>query len=816
MAIDLKAGVAALAQLLVDLRAGQTDFNEADTRHRILDRIIHECLGWDRSVTRLERRFSEEYSDYELGSPARVLIEAKRSGQYFDIPIEVNKHGIVRSLRSICSLSREFKNAFEQAQRYCADRGIEIGVISNGFQTIVFLGVRNDGTPPADGKCLLFNGLDQLEEYFPRLWQAISPNSPDQQVLLNDLASSVPSGIPQKLSIYVPGYPSFRYPSDSQQSLRTLSDLLIEDAPNTPSVRHKFYEECYCENGALAKEALVGKNILSARYAAMFSPTEQNPTLQQLRAKPDDKFGLSSEVVAEALGRRPIVIIGDVGVGKTSFIRHLVYVKAAAEIQNSIFIYIDLGTQANLGQNLHEFFISEIENQLLNDQNIDLYEDSFVRGIYHGDLIRFERGIYGKLKETAHDKYIEKQIELLATLTSDKVSHLQKAIKHIVHGRRKQLIIAIDNADQRSFQDQQIAFLAAQEFAAKWEALVLISLRPKTYFTSKASGSISAYPQRILTIAPPRIDLVLEKRLNFSLDLAEGRLPLERIDGISIRLDSIALFLKALLHSLKRNKEITELLSNITGGNIREVLELVKGFIGSSNVDSDKIINIMRVDGDYVIPLHEFSKQALLGEYSHYDTKSSIAYNLFDVRYPDCKEHFLSSFILGFIAADHAKKTHEGFIATSEIVIEMQSHGFVHDQIEHALRRMTNKKLIETTERITFDEGLQGLVGEMPLAFRITTIGAYHIQRWAPTFAYLDAMVFDTPIFDEDTRDKIRKNISSFDIRERYERTKDFREYLNQSWEKFERSPIYFDWPTIANSDTSSFDSVRRYLESRK
>ena len=72
MAIDLKAGVAALAQLLVDLRAGQTDFNEADTRHRILDRIIHECLGWDRSVTRLERRFSEEYSDYELGSPARV------------------------------------------------------------------------------------------------------------------------------------------------------------------------------------------------------------------------------------------------------------------------------------------------------------------------------------------------------------------------------------------------------------------------------------------------------------------------------------------------------------------------------------------------------------------------------------------------------------------------------------------------------------------------------------------------------------------------------------------------------------------------
>jgi GTPase SAR1 family protein len=816
MAIDLKDGTAALAQLLQELRAQEIAFNEADTRHRILDRIVHDCLGWDRAHTRVERRLNDEYSDYELGTPAKVLIEAKRSGQYFDIPIEANKHGIVRSLRSICALSKEFKSAFEQAHRYCADRGIQIGVVSNGKQTVVFLGVRNDGIPPADGKCLLFNGLDQLEQNFHRLWQAISPNSPDQQILLSDLASSVPTGVPQKLSNYVPGYPSFRYPSDSQQSLRTLSDLLIEDAPNTPSVRHRFYEECYCESGALAKEALVGKNILSARYAAMFIPSAQSPTLQQVRAKPDDKFGLSSEVVAEALGRRPIVIIGDVGVGKTSFIRHLVFVKAAEEIQNSIFLYIDLGTQANLGQELHDFFISEIENQLLHDHSVDLYEDSFVRGVYHGDLVRFERGIYGKLKETAPEKYLEKQIDFLAEKTADKVSHLQRSIKHLVHGRRKQLVLAIDNADQRSHQDQQDAFLAAQEFAAKWEALVLISLRPRTYFTSKASGSISAYPQRILTISPPRIDLVLEKRLNFSLDLAEGRLPLDRLDGISIRLDSIALFLKALLHSLKRNKEITELLSNITGGNIREVLELVKGFIGSSNVDSDKIINIMRMDGEYVIPLHEFSKQALLGEYSHYDARSSIAYNLFDVRYPDRKEHFLSSFIIGFIASDSPLKSPEGFMRTSDIVSEMQSHGFVHDQIEHALRRMTNKKLIETTERITFDEGLQGLVGEMPLAFRVSTVGAYHIHRWAPTFAYLDAMLFDTPIFDEGTRDALRKNISSFDIRERYARTTHFREYLDHSWREFKHSPIYFDWPTMANSEIGSFDSVKRFLDNRK
>jgi GTPase SAR1 family protein len=655
----------------------------------------------------------------------------------------------------------------------------------------------------------------RLGKNFNRLWQAISPDAEHRKLLLSDLASSIPTGVPAKFSCYLPGYPSYRYPSESQQSLRTLCDLLIEDAPNTPLFRKRFYEECYCESGALAQDAMVSKNILSARYAAMFRPSSQSPTLQAIRSSPQDQFGMAPNAVAEALGRRPIVIIGDVGVGKTSFIRNLIYVKAVDEIQNAIFIYIDLGSQANLGQDLHTFFLEEIERQLLEDHAVDLYEDNFVRGVYHGDLLRFEKGIHGRLKNSAPDKFVERQIEFLELLLKDKVAHLQRSIVHFAKGRKKQVIISIDNADQRKLEDQQEAFLAAQEFAAKWQALVLISLRPQTYYISKSSGSISAYPQRVMTIAPPRVDLVLQKRLKFSLDLAEGRLPLDKLQGISIKLDAIALFLKALLSSLRTNKDISELLSNITGGNIREALELIKGFIGSANVDSEKIIEIMRKDGHYTIPLHEFTKQALIGEYSHFDARSSLALNLYDVRYPDPKEHFLSSMIVGYLIRDGVHKSPEGFVHTTNLLVEIQNLGFVPDQIEHALRRLTNKKLIETTERITFDEGLQGLVGDMPLAFRVTTIGAYHIQRWASTFAYLDAVLFDTPIFDEKFHSDISANLESFDIGERYRRTVQFCEYLNDCWLKISNPPVYFDWPTLKKSGLPSFTAVKRVIDSR-
>lgn len=812
---DMATGETALNALLASMPEDTATWNEADTRHRFIDVLIHDVLGWDRAVTRLERHEGGEYSDYELGQPPEVVIEAKRAGVSFEIPHE-GTASVVRSIRSLTSMSREFKAAFEQAVSYCGRRGIQVGVVSTSSQVILFLGVRTDGVPLAEGKCLVFSNQVALSEQFHRLWQAISPAAVQQRALLKELTSITPSGVPAKLSSHIAGYPSFRYPSDSQQSLRMLSDLLIEDAPNTPEYRKRFLEECYCESGALARDALLGKNILAARYAAMFSPAEQSPSFKGVKKDASDRYGISQEVVAEALGRRPIVIIGDVGVGKTSFIRNLIYVRAADEMRNAIFIYIDLGSQANLGQDIHEFLIEEIERQLFESHAVDLFEDTFVRGVYHGDIKRFEKGIYGRLKDSAPGKFIEKQIELLEGLTKNRVQHLQKCIHHLSKGRQKQVVISIDNADQRELRDQQRAFLAAQEFASVWQALVLVSIRPRTYFASKNAGSISAYPQRILTISPPRVDLVLEKRLKFSLDLAEGRLSLDRLDGITIRLDSIALFLRALIYSLKSSKELGEFLSNITGGNIREVLELIKGVIGSPNVDSDKIIAIMESDGDYIIPLHEFSKAALLGEYSHYDSKSSLALNLFDVRYPDKKEHFLSMILIAYLISDASGKSAEGFFPTRDVCAELGRFGFVVDQVEHALRKLTNKKLIETTERVTFDEGLQGLVGDMPIAFRATTIGSYHCNRWGPTFSYMDAMLVDTPILEPSVRQEISKSIDSFDISKRLCRTELFDEYLLQCWSEFAVYPVYFDWPTVRASGNKSFESVRRAVEKQR
>jgi hypothetical protein len=183
--------------------------------------------------------------------------------------------------------------------------------------------------------------------------------------------------------------------------------------------------------------------------------------------------------------------------------------------------------------------------------------------------------------------------------------------------------------------------------------------------------------------------------------------------------------------------------------------------------------------------------------------------NVFDVSSPDRREHFLVLIMLSFLNNDGHHKDRDGFCATGKLVGELQNVGFTSKQIEAALRKTTNKKLIETSQRLTFEEDESGLIGEMPSSFRITSVGAYHLKRWCGTFTYLDAMVFDTPIFDNETFDSMLRKVESLRIEDRYDRSKLFKNYLLQVWRDFSSPPTYFNFSDYVQQERSTFERVR-------
>jgi len=783
--------------------------NEAQTRFHIIDKLIEQCLGWDKEEINIEQAYGRSFTDYELGVPRLIIWEAKKEGVTFELPPNPSKNHLV-DIGALMDFSDELKNAFTQAQRYCIERGVQIAVASNGRQIVAFLATRTDGISPFEGKALTFSSLEDIEENFNLFWEHLSDDGVKERRIVRYLTSGE-IGMPRKLSSKLTNYPRIRYASDTQASLKQLSELLIQDIIESKDIEESFFRNCYCESGTLSRFSLLSKHILEARYACLFDESEPYPKVSPVKAsKKRDLF--TPSVITEALSKRPIVLIGDVGVGKTSFVKHLMYISAHEEFSKAIYIYIDLGSTAALSASLKDFVLGEMERQLSEKYGIDINNDSFVKGVYSRDIRRFARGIYSQLKNIDKQKYEIKKIEMLGEKTCKKDQHIKLSINHISFQEKRQIIFSLDNSDQRDYEVQQEAFIISQELAKEWSAAVFISVRPQTFYKSKRSGALTAYPNKIFSILPPRIDSVINKRLEFALKMAKGEIPIERFKNVTIEVESLSLFLISLIHSLRINREIDELLQNITGGNVRSAIDLVKGFIGSPNVDAEKIINIMQKSGEYLIPLHEFSKSALLGDFSHYNPEASIAMNMYDVFYPDTKEHFLASIILAFMSAKGPHKDKNGFVLSQDVIQELQDLGYLSDSIERSLRRMSNKKLIETSQRITFEEDEASLIGDMPNSFRVNDVGLYHLNRWMTTFAYYDAMVFDTPIFNKNLELQLFDDLESFDIEKRYNRALSFRQYLQSCWVDMPSKPHYFDYTQYISSHQNTFDRVKAVI----
>lgn len=247
--------------------------------------------------------------------------------------------------------------------------------------------------------------------------------------------------------------------------MRTLSELLIEDIIATKANRVQFYKECYCATGELSRDALISEQILKARYAALFSKTDEAPRLEPAAHSHEQK-SLSSQILTEALSRRPIVLLGDAGVGKTSFLEDLIYVRAPEEFARALHIYIDLGSKAALENDIRIFVVDEIERQMHTKYQVDIYEHSFVRGVYDLEVKRFRNSFKTAIYKDNKIKLDESLMERLKQLVDNKSEHLKNAIQHVARARRRQIIIMLDNADQRKIDVQQDAFIIAQDIAS--------------------------------------------------------------------------------------------------------------------------------------------------------------------------------------------------------------------------------------------------------------------------------------------------------------------------------------------------------------
>ena len=768
--------------------------NEATTRLRVIDRLLQDCLGWRPGDIDSEKYHHGDYADYEIGRPAvELILEAKREGIYFALPAGIAGRRVV-DIETLLT-DANTKSAIEQVTHYCQDRGVPIAIICNGHQLVAFFASRQDGVPPMKGRALVFSSLEEMRDDFTLFWNYLSRDGIAIRTLQRALFGATFKAIPPtKLSDRVTDYPGYRPRTALETDLKVLGNLFIQDLEYEPSFSGNFLRQCYVPSGAQSQYALVSKEILQARYDAIQSAA--NVDLETARTSRNVSTRLTADIMSSAMSRRPIILIGDVGVGKSMFLRHLIGVDAADLLKNVLVIYLDFGKEPTLATDLDGFVAKRLTEQLKEDYNISVDSRDFIRAVYNKEINEFkETSLYA---DGDPDEFRREEVKMLIANVSDRSEHLRRSLEHIRGTSRRTVLLILDNVDQRPPEFQDRVFLIAQSVAETWPVTAFVSLRPSTFYESRSKGSLAAYQLRVFTITPTRADSVIRRRLEFAKTQlsAAGE---DRIipQNMSLTDDDLSAYLDVLIKAFNENDELNKLVENLSGGNLRLALTFLSSFVGTAYVSTERILEVARTGRTYTLPEHEFLRSMIYGDFDYYSPRTSEICNLFDITTEDGREHFLLSLMLAHIQRQGESAGGDGYVDVGELYQYLQPLGFLQEQIGPQIQRGLEKRLLEAPP----GRGAGG-----PL--RITSVGSYMYRAMIERFTYIDAMIVDTPIVDIEYRKQIR------DVRpilDRLDRAEIFVQYLNDQWSNWGPSTedLVFHWPVVSASLMDDITSVR-------
>lgn len=171
------------------LKENQTDLSEADTKSKIIDRIFKECLNWAETDIKREGHSQSGFADYVFKIDDRPLfvLEAKREGINFEIP--PNFTGRRYKISGVISECKELISAIDQAQRYCIDRGVRVGIVTNGYQYVIFETFKF-GSPWREGKCIIYHSFQDISTNFGSFWTILNKNSVENGSLIKALSET--------------------------------------------------------------------------------------------------------------------------------------------------------------------------------------------------------------------------------------------------------------------------------------------------------------------------------------------------------------------------------------------------------------------------------------------------------------------------------------------------------------------------------------------------------------------------------------------------------------------------------------------------
>lgn len=747
--------------------------NEAETRLKLIDRVLFEILDWTHDDVTVEKHVSEdggvEYADYIVRTGfSSFVIEAKKIGRAELTVPSRRKEVLTRRL-----VSGETGEAIKQARDYCRKLSVQFAVVTNGSQWIIFPALRNDGVRFERSTAIIFPSIesalrDDIDEFYSLLSRgAVISGSLDNELL----GRREDQLIERRLNQYI-DQPFSKFKRNSvyhvigaEMETAFSEDITVSDID--------LFRQSYVETPDRTKyDRRIGMHIHRRRSASKIAPIKGMTS--------GGRTQVGDRIRTAAARTKPValLILGPVGSGKTTFIHHtrLVtnkdhFVQKEGEPYPH-WIQIDF---RNFGrsENASDFIFSELFQYIMDDPFLSDYERC-LKHAYKSEISSLKKGplapLLGDEREVNH-----KISEILQKDYEKKKPYVEKIISYASDNTA--IFLVLDNIDQ--FEDDQIQddiFSNGIAISRRLNCNIILAMRDNTYFRNRGLPIFDAFDFEPISVDPPEVTSVLSRRFAIAKELLRDKaVAFVSEDGTDVVLDDASVIADLLIDSVM-GTEVANSISLFSTGDIRFSLRITRDFLRNGYSATGRAVQFYQRHGTYKLPMHEAMRAIMIGSRSVYSEEYSPIANPFDARLDMSSAQMLRIFLLHGLVNHAARRNFEAVSGESirSIFLEI---GFSPDIALKVLEDLCRARYL-----FTVSHGPANFEAD----FIPSRLGGFVIRHLISNFVFVENTSMDTFIEDEalwqelraETDEVFRLRKTTDKIRKRVDRVRVFYSHM--------------------------------------
>jgi energy-coupling factor transporter ATP-binding protein EcfA2 len=640
---------------------------EQEARFQIIDRMLIEVLGWERTEIRMEPHTDSGYIDYLIASGGRnkLVVEAKRISTPL---IATQQPGM--SWYKVGGPALKFANeGLEQAKRYCTDKGVSFSALTTGHSWIGFWALRTDGVSPSEGKAAAFPSLDSIQQNF-----AIFHDLFSREGILNNL---------YQVHVYQAEGLQVNNNYEPLDSVITSHERYLLDKSLFSTDLENAYRSFFSNMSGEGDPDMLAKCFVESKESRVADENLKKITQNLLNRIDTVSPGKGTELEnqirnsVEFQKGEFVLIIGNKGAGKSTFIERFFRLVIDKDLKvNCLVLRLDLadsnGDQNTIANWLTHKLKAELENNLFKGKNPS-YEE--LQGVFIQEYDRWRYGERKHLYEKKKDEFKEKFGEWMADIVERQPEkYVTRLIENATKARHLMPCIVFDNTDHFPQIFQEAVFQYAQSIYRNTFSFIICPITDRTIWQLSKSGPLQSYNYRAFYLPVPSTKEVLTKRVEFIKEKAKEDSGANKEyftkKGLRLSIPDINAFALSVEDIFLNEEYVGRTIGWLSNHDIRRSLLIAQRIITSP------IIGIAGLVAAYVAgnksrpALRKIKKALFCGEYNHfYQPESDYILNLFEVNSNSMTSPLLRLSILRFLRDAHSESGSEQIYRTVEDIL---------------------------------------------------------------------------------------------------------------------------------------------------